>query len=189
MARRAIGASSRGTVRSPLPIPNSASQRAGSTFDLTQPYPAARATVATRRASQVDQTEWLLVSDLIGPEGAGIGAALWTGRKVLGSLLDEVAEDIRERYASRRRQTFHQIIEKAAKRLGPAAEIDGAVPPRLIGLLIDEASWVDDEVLAEYWGGIVAASRTAEGKDDHGIPWARLVARLSRFHVKAHYLL
>lgn len=120
----------------------------------------------------------------------GLSAATaWSGRKLLGPLFDEMAQDLRQRYAERRARNLEAILDAGARRLGSELEKPGTVPPRLLGLLLDEASWCEDEVLSEYWGGVLAASRTPDGRDDRGITWAKAISRLSRFQVRAHYLL
>lgn len=116
-------------------------------------------------------------------------SSAWVGRKLLGPLFDEIAQDLRQRYADRRAQNTQRILESGARRLGTKLEEPGTLPPRLLGLLLDEGSWCDDEVMAEYWGGIIAASRTVDGRDDRGITWAKAISRLSRFQIRAHYLL
>jgi hypothetical protein len=116
-------------------------------------------------------------------------ATAWAGRKLLGPLFDEMAEDLRQRYADRRARNVLRIISSAAAKSGRALDDPGTVPPRLLGLLLDEGSWCEDEVMAEYWAGILAAARTRDGRDDRGATWAKLVSRLSSFQVRTHYLL
>lgn len=53
---------------------------------------------------------------------------------------------------------------------------------------MDGGSWCDSEVMAEYFGGILAASRNADAKDDRGAVWASLVSRLSTYDTYIHYL-
>ena len=53
---------------------------------------------------------------------------------------------------------------------------------------MDEGSWCDADVMTEYFGGILAASRSKDGADDRGASWAGLVARLSTFDIYLHYL-
>ena len=43
--------------------------------------------------------------------------------------------------------------------------------------------------MAEYFGGILAASRSPDGVDDKGVAWAGPVSRLSSDDVYVHYLI
>jgi hypothetical protein len=66
---------------------------------------------------------------------------------------------------------------------------DGSIPPRVGGAVFDAASFAEDELVAEYLSGVLASSRSPDGKDDTGVSWAALVARLSSDQLKLHYLL
>lgn len=116
-------------------------------------------------------------------------ASAWAGRKLLGPLFDELAQDLRQRYAERRARNVLHIVESAARMSGHALNEPGTIPPRMLGLLLDEGSWCDDEVMAEYWAGILSASRTSDGRDDRGTTWVKLVSHLSSVALRMHFLL
>jgi hypothetical protein len=61
------------------------------------------------------------------------------------------------------------------------------VNPRVLARTVDEASVSDDEVMAEYLGGVLASSRTADGKDDRGVAFVASVGRLSSSTLALHY--
>ena len=124
----------------------------------------------------------------IGIGAAGTTAGLWAGRKVVGPVLDEIGQDLRTRYSERRSQNTERILKIAHAKLGPAADEDGSVAPRAALRIVEEGSWCDAEVMAEYFGGILAASRSRDGTDDRGATWAALVSRLSTYDVYLHYL-
>lgn len=113
----------------------------------------------------------------------------WAGRKVIGPVLDRIGADLADRYSDYRAGNARQILQTAERKLGPNASEEGQVPPRVVKAVLDEGSWSDAEVMAEYFGGILAASRTPDGTDDRGASWAALVARLSTHDVYLHYLL
>jgi hypothetical protein len=129
------------------------------------------------------------MSELIGPEGAMAAGAAWAGRRLLGPLFTEVGQDLRQRYADRRKRNIERIFENAERRAGADLDKPGQVPGSLVRVVLDDASWTDDPTMAEYFGGIMAASRTAEGRDDRGTAWAALVAGLSAWQVRAHYVI
>ena len=45
----------------------------------------------------------------------------------------------------------------------------------------------DDEVCAEYFGGILAASRTEDGKDDSAIQFVDCIKAMSAKQLHLHY--
>jgi hypothetical protein len=124
----------------------------------------------------------------IGFGSAGIVAAGWAGRKLVGPLFDEIAEDWRHRYSERRMRNLNRIGRIAQAKLGSEIDDRGQVPPRVLLRVMEEGSWCDGPVMAEYFGGILAASRSADGTSDRGASWAGLVSRLSTLDVHLHYL-
>lgn len=59
--------------------------------------------------------------------------------------------------------------------------------PRVAKMLIEEASWVDDNVHQEYLAGLFIASRSPEGVSDDGVYYARIVAGMTASQVHMHY--
>jgi hypothetical protein len=43
--------------------------------------------------------------------------------------------------------------------------------------------------MADYFGGVVASSRSPDGRSDRGASWASLIGRLARDDIRLHYLL
>lgn len=118
------------------------------------------------------------------PAGEGL-AGLWAAKKVLGPSLDEVGTSLAS-WSQRRLENVGRVVDKAASKLRD--DDDGAVPARVAVKLLEEASWTDDKMMAEYLGGVLAASHVKGGQDDRGASMAALVARLSTVQVKTHYL-
>lgn len=124
----------------------------------------------------------------VGLGGAAIVATGWAGRKLLGPLFDEIAQDWRSRYSASRAENLVRIGKNAEAKLGSAIDEEGQVPPRVAAKVMEEGSWCDGPVMAEYFGGILAASRSLDPLDDRGSVWAALVSRLSTYDVYLHYL-
>lgn len=107
--------------------------------------------------------------------------------RVLGPSADEIGEALR-RYTSLRMRNVGRIVEKAdRKQRGRAGT--GKVPPRVAHRLLDDGSYCDDELMAEYLGGVLAASKTPNGRDDRAVVWSSLVASMSTLQIRAHFLL
>jgi len=121
---------------------------------------------------------------------AGSSTAAETGKliqRILGPAADEFGQALARSVAYRTRN-FGRIADKAAKKASADLE-RGIVNPRVAYVLLDEGSLCDDELMAEYLGGVMAGSRTPDGRDDRAVVWSRVVTGLSAFQVRAHYLL
>lgn len=118
----------------------------------------------------------------------GSKALGWAGQKLLGPLLDEIGEGWKERYSLRRKENLALVIENAAAKGQARIEAGQSVSPRVTQRIIEDGSWAEGPLMAEYFGGIWASSLSPHGDDDRGLVWAALVSRLSRFHIHLHYL-
>jgi hypothetical protein len=54
--------------------------------------------------------------------------------------------------------------------------------------VFEEGSYSDDPIVVEYLGGVLASSRTAIGRDDRGNTLTALVARLSTYYLRSHFI-
>lgn len=108
-----------------------------------------------------------LVSRVLGPSADVLGVALagWTQRRV-------------ENVSS---------IARRAERKSHGRQ--GTVNARVAHQVMDDGSYVDDEVMAEYYAGILASSKSPDGRDDMGQPWVALVSTLSSAQIRLHYVL
>ena len=107
--------------------------------------------------------------------------------RVLGPSADELGEALK-RFTAFRTRNVGRVVEKAAKKSRPGTDQD-QVHPRVAHRILDEGSYCDDEIMADYLGGVLAGSRTPNGRDDRAVAWSELVTSLSSVQVRAHYLL
>ncbi len=121
---------------------------------------------------------------------AGVGAYLGSKEllgKLLGPTADYLGEGLKD-WAKKRLENTNRILEKADKKLGDKINEHGAVPPRVLKEILNEGSYADDELVAEYFGGVLASSRSGVSRDDRGATFAKLVARLSSYQVRSHFI-
>jgi hypothetical protein len=112
-----------------------------------------------------------------------------TADKILGPTADYLGDGLQQ-WTERRVENLRRVFEKADRKLGPEAlESDGSVPPRVLKGILDEGGYRDDELGAEYLGGVLASSRTAVARDDRGASLVALVGRLSTYQLRAHYIM
>lgn len=91
-------------------------------------------------------------------------AIMKAASRVLGPASDEVAESFRRWTAVRVGNTSRIVKNAEAKVADP--ESPGAVPMRVMMQVAEDGSYSDEGVVVEYLGGVLASSRTEEGRDD-----------------------
>jgi hypothetical protein len=108
-------------------------------------------------------------------------------RRVLGPPADALGETL-ARWVEFRTRNVGCILEKADDKLGSRRAEEGEVPFRIAGAIFEAGSYCDSELMAEYLGGVLASSRTVEGRDDRGARWVGLITGLSSYEIRMHYL-
>ncbi|CAN5611910.1 hypothetical protein BH24ACI2_BH24ACI2_07970 [soil metagenome] len=110
-----------------------------------------------------------------------------TIEKIIGPTLDDFGEDLRK-WTARRKENFTRILESAWKKLGSKTETYGQVNPRVLKGILSEGTFCDDELMAEYFGGVLASSRSEVSRDDRGASFVALIGRLTTYQIRAHYI-
>ena len=124
----------------------------------------------------------------------GLGAAITAYlakdgvAKLLGPTADYLGEGLRD-FTQRRIENIGKVLSNASKKIGSQLEKPGQVPPRILKAVINEASYCEDPLVLEYFGGVLASSRTESGRDDRGVRLAKVVDNLSAYQIRTHYLL
>jgi len=108
----------------------------------------------------------------------------WALKKVLGPTLDTIGEDFNKVYQIGR----DKIISMAQKKIGNIE--DGATANlRVSRDVFWNGAFTDEGICAEYFGGILAASRSQDGKDDSGVYYVDLIKSLSSAQLHMHYVI
>ena len=123
----------------------------------------------------------------------GIGAiAAYLGKdgvqKILGPTADYLGEEMKA-FTQRRIKNVGTIFLNAKEKLGTRLDSPGQVPPKVLKTVINEGSYSEDPVALEYFGGVLASSRTEIGRDDRGARIIRILDNLSAYQIRTHYLL
>ncbi len=119
-----------------------------------------------------------------------LGAAIGSSKvveKILGPTSEYLGDGLKN-WTERRVNNVGRIFENAKKRLGSKIDENGAVPPKVLKAILDDGSFCDDELAAEYFGGVLASSRTEISRDDRGASITALVGRLTTYQIRSHYL-
>ncbi len=108
----------------------------------------------------------------------------WALKKAFGPVLDEIGEDINKLYSNGR----NKIIAFGYKKIIDIN--DGKIANlRVTRDVFWNGSFTDEAICAEYFGGILASSRSANGKNDSGVYYTDLIKSLSSNQLKLHYLI
>jgi hypothetical protein len=117
--------------------------------------------------------------------GAAVGSRELLG-KMLGPTADYLGGGLRD-WTEKAFKNLGRILGRARARLGASIDDSGAVPPRVLKEILAEGPFCEDELSAEYFGGVLASSRSDTARDDRGARFAAFVGRLSTYQVRAHY--
>ena len=106
--------------------------------------------------------------------------------KILGPTADYVGAGLKE-WTERRVNNVGRIFQNAHKKLGDREEEEGSVHPKVLKEIFAEGSFAEDELAAEYFGGVLTSSRTGVPRDDRGAAFARLTAQLTTYQLRSHF--
>jgi len=108
--------------------------------------------------------------------------------RVLGPTADYLGDGIRD-FAEKRVKNIKNIFNKAEEKLKDKSNTNGSVPPRVLKHIIDDGSYVDNELAAEYFSGVLASSKSTISRDDRAITLLRTLNSMSTYEIRIHYIL
>lgn len=122
----------------------------------------------------------------------GLGAiAAYLGKdgiaKILGPTAEYLGGELQE-FTKKRIENVGNIFSNAEAKLGEDINKSGHVPPKVLKTIVNEGSYCEDEIAVDYFGGILASSRTDLGRDDRGARIAKILDGLSTYQIRSHYL-
>ena len=118
--------------------------------------------------------------------GTAIGSAKIV-EKILGPTADYLGNGLKS-WTEKRLNNVARIFNHAEIKLGDKIDEEGVVPPKVLRKVIDEGSFCDDELTTEYFGGVLASSRSQTTRDDRGASFANLVSQLTTYEIRSHFL-
>ena len=108
----------------------------------------------------------------------------WMFKKTLSPLFEEFGEDIKKLYATWRdliiTKTYNKIIDKDDNKI---------LNLRITRDIFWSGSYSDELICAEYFGWILASSRTIDWKDDGWIHYVETIKWLSSKQLLLHYII
>ena len=107
----------------------------------------------------------------------------WAIKKVLGPVLEEIGGDLQTLYKAGREKIVSATLRKINPDDGNRANL------RVARDVFWNGSFTDEAICAEYFGGILASSRSADGKDDRGVYYTDIIKSLSSQQLLFHYVI
>ena len=106
----------------------------------------------------------------------------WVVKKLLGPTLDAIGDDFQKLYAAVRDKIISRAVEKVDDLDdGKRANL------RVARDVLWNGAFSESEVCVEYYAGLLAASRSADGLDDEAAPFVDVVKSLASRQLKLHY--
>ena len=121
------------------------------------------------------------------PLGLGILATPLV-TKLLGPTADYLGVELKT-LAEKRLQNVRSIFTNATRKLGDRLDEPGQVSPKVLKTILNDGSYCEDEVSVEYFGGVLASSRTVTIRDDRGSRIVRIIDGLSSYQIRTHYMI
>lgn len=123
---------------------------------------------------------------------SGTGLLMAVGAKLINDVCGPSAKYLGkelESYTKVGVANLQRVFGKAEKRLEMHGKRDGIVPPRVLKNILQEGYFCEDELNAEYLGGILASSKGPTTRDDRAVTYSVLMSSLSSYQIRTHYLL
>lgn len=122
---------------------------------------------------------------------AGAGLAVLGSKdllnKVLGPSADYIGGEMKG-LIEKCNINLDQVFQKAKQKLGTRLDEDGGVSPRVLKHVFDEGRFADDAIVVEYYGGMLAGSKSATSADDRALPYLAKVQQLPSAQLRLHFI-
>lgn len=107
--------------------------------------------------------------------------------KMLGPSADYVGGELKN-LVQKCNVNLDAIFIRAKKKLGPRIDVPGIVNPRVLKHILDEGRFCEDSIVADYYGGVLASSKSDVDRDDRGVAILASIKALSVYQLRLHYL-
>jgi hypothetical protein len=108
----------------------------------------------------------------------------WALKKAFGPTLDALGEDLKRLNAVGRDKILANAYRKIDSR-----DQGKAVNLRITRDVLWNGAFTEEEICAEYFGGILASSRSENGSDDSSIYYVEVIKGLSSKQLRLHYVI
>ena len=120
----------------------------------------------------------------------GVGMSVLGSRDLLNKLLGPTAEYLGNDLLSlvkRCKENVDSVFRLAIRKTGNRISEPAKANPRVLQQVIAAASFSEDPIVNEYLAGVLASSRTEDGKDDRGVCFLNDIQSLSNYQLRTHF--
>lgn len=121
----------------------------------------------------------------------GAGLAILGSKDILNKILGPTADYIggeAKGLIEKCNINLNNVFNRAKEKLGSRLEDDGAVSPRVFRHVFEDGRFADEEIVVEYYGGLLAGSKSESGKDDQALPYLAKVQQMSANQLRLHFI-
>lgn len=118
--------------------------------------------------------------------GGAIGGAK-VAEKILGPTAEYIGNQIKE-WTEKKVENTAKIFKNAEKKLGDKINDPGKVSPKVLKGILEDGAWSEEELQVEYFGGVLASSRSGISRDDRGAYFTTLISSLTTYQLRTHFL-
>lgn len=108
--------------------------------------------------------------------------------KILGPSFEYIGNNLRQ-YTEKMHNNLASVFKNAGEKLGNRINESGAVSPKVLKSILDNGAWCEEELQAEYFGGVLASSRNESPRDDRGAYYSGIITSLTAYQIRLHYLI
>jgi hypothetical protein len=122
----------------------------------------------------------------------GAGLTVLGSKEILTKLLGPTADYLGEKVrglVEKADINLDAILHNAIHKLGSRIDMPGQVNARVLKHIYDEGRFCEDAITRDYFGGILASSKTEDPLDDRGAAMADSIRGLSAYQLKTHYVI
>ena len=116
-------------------------------------------------------------------QGVVDGAGAFLSRICLPAA-EEFGLLLQDKVRAYRGRNVVNVLASAQAKLPEGGDEGVHALPRLVGAVLEEASWVEDQALQEKWAGLLASACSPDGLDDSNLLFVDLLRRLTRVQVR-----
>ena len=104
--------------------------------------------------------------------------------KLLGPTAEVMGQDFKKLYEKGRDKIVANAIKKTKN-----IDLNDRTNLRVTRDVLWNGSFTDESICAEYFGGVLASSRSKDGKDDFGVFYVNIIKSLSSNQLNMHYII
>lgn len=111
--------------------------------------------------------------------------------RVFGPSLDRLGHRLDYMWPASSEAIMRVIHNALSKLRDDDLERSGTLSPRVLNQLIDEAAFADDQMIAEYLGGVLASAAPIDDSipPDIAVTWTQLIKSMSSAELAAHFVI